>query len=39
MVYRDVPGSSALDALLARYRDVTSNVRAAYERVLGIETA
>lgn len=36
MGYRDVPGALAVDALVAQYRDVTSTVRAAYERVLGL---
>jgi glutamate-ammonia-ligase adenylyltransferase len=36
MGYRDGPGLRAVDALLARYRDVTDNVRSAYRRVLGI---
>jgi glutamate-ammonia-ligase adenylyltransferase len=36
MGYRDGPGLFAVDALLARYKDVTENVRAAYRRVLGI---
>jgi glutamate-ammonia-ligase adenylyltransferase len=39
MGYRDVPGSSGVDALLARYRDVTGSVRATYERVLAVGTA
>jgi glutamate-ammonia-ligase adenylyltransferase len=34
MGYRDVPGTLAVDALVAQYRDVTSTVREAYERVL-----
>jgi glutamate-ammonia-ligase adenylyltransferase len=36
MGYRDGPGLRAVDALLARYRDVTENVRSAYRRVLGV---
>jgi glutamate-ammonia-ligase adenylyltransferase len=36
MGYRDTPGTPAVTALLARYRDVTGAVRAAYERVLGL---
>jgi glutamate-ammonia-ligase adenylyltransferase len=36
MGYRDSPGVSAVASLLARYRDVTETVRAAYERVLGL---
>ena len=36
MGYRDTPGAPAVEALLARYRDVTNTVRAAYERVLGL---
>jgi glutamate-ammonia-ligase adenylyltransferase len=36
MGYRDGPGLRAADALLARYRDVTTNVRSAYRRVLGV---
>ena len=39
MGYRDTPGTPAADALLARYRDVTETVRAAYERVLGLNPA
>jgi glutamate-ammonia-ligase adenylyltransferase len=39
MGYRSEPGAPAEDALLAHYRDVTSNVRAAYERVLGVASA
>jgi glutamate-ammonia-ligase adenylyltransferase len=35
MGYRDTPGTPAVTALLARYRDVTETVRAAYEHVLG----
>jgi glutamate-ammonia-ligase adenylyltransferase len=36
MGYRDTPGAPAVEALIARYRDVTGTVRAAYERVLGV---
>jgi glutamate-ammonia-ligase adenylyltransferase len=36
MGYRDVPGALAVDTLVAQYRDVTSTVRSAYERVLGV---
>jgi [glutamine synthetase] adenylyltransferase / [glutamine synthetase]-adenylyl-L-tyrosine phosphorylase len=36
MGYRSQPGASEEAALLAHYRDVTENVRGAYERVLGI---
>jgi glutamate-ammonia-ligase adenylyltransferase len=36
MGYRSRPGESAEQALLAHYRDVTENVRAAYGRVLGL---
>ena len=36
MGYRDGPGARAVDALLARYRDVTETVRGAYRRVLGV---
>ncbi|HEX6277421.1 MAG TPA: bifunctional [glutamate--ammonia ligase]-adenylyl-L-tyrosine phosphorylase/[glutamate--ammonia-ligase] adenylyltransferase, partial [Polyangiaceae bacterium] len=36
MGYRDAPGTLAVDALVAQYRDVTRTVRAAYERVLGL---
>ena len=36
MGYRDAPGAPAADTLLARYRDVTENVRAAYARVLDV---
>jgi glutamate-ammonia-ligase adenylyltransferase len=39
MGYRDTPGTPAVAALLARYRDVTETVRAAYEHVLGIRAA
>jgi hypothetical protein len=39
MGYRDGPGLRAVEALLARYKDVTENVRAAYRRVLGIPEA
>ncbi len=39
MGYRDTPGMSAVAALLARYRDVTETVRAAYERVLGLRAS
>jgi glutamate-ammonia-ligase adenylyltransferase len=39
MGYRDGPGVRAVEALLARYKDVTENVRAAYRRVLGIPEA
>jgi glutamate-ammonia-ligase adenylyltransferase len=38
MGYRDSPGVSAVAALIARYKDVTETVRAAYERVLGLAT-
>jgi glutamate-ammonia-ligase adenylyltransferase len=34
MGYRDGPGERALDQLLERYRDVTNEVREAYDRVL-----
>ncbi len=37
MGYKDTPGAPAVEALLARYRDVTETVRAAYERVLGLD--
>jgi glutamate-ammonia-ligase adenylyltransferase len=37
MGYRDAPGMPAVQALLARYRDVTETVRAAYQRVLAIQ--
>jgi glutamate-ammonia-ligase adenylyltransferase len=36
MGYRDGPGVTAVDALLARYRDVTETVRRAYLLVLGV---
>jgi glutamate-ammonia-ligase adenylyltransferase len=36
MGYRSQPGQPAESALLAHYRDVTQNVRAAYLRVLGV---
>jgi len=39
MGYRDGPGVRAVDALLARYGDVTENVRSAYRRVLGVPEA
>jgi [glutamine synthetase] adenylyltransferase / [glutamine synthetase]-adenylyl-L-tyrosine phosphorylase len=37
MGMRDGPRGSASDLLLARYRDVTEDVRAAYRAVLGLE--
>ncbi|HWP07933.1 MAG TPA: bifunctional [glutamate--ammonia ligase]-adenylyl-L-tyrosine phosphorylase/[glutamate--ammonia-ligase] adenylyltransferase [Polyangiaceae bacterium] len=37
MGYRSQPGEPAEAALLAHYRDVTENVRAAYRRILGLE--
>jgi glutamate-ammonia-ligase adenylyltransferase len=39
MGYRSQPGTPAEVLLLAHYRDVTLNVRAAYQRVFGIEAA
>jgi [glutamine synthetase] adenylyltransferase / [glutamine synthetase]-adenylyl-L-tyrosine phosphorylase len=39
MGYRSQPGTSADVALMAHYRDVTLNVRAAYQRVFGIESS
>jgi glutamate-ammonia-ligase adenylyltransferase len=36
MGYRDAPGAPAAETLLARYRDVTETVRAAYARVLEV---
>ena len=38
MGYRSQPGAPAEEALLAHYRDVTQNVRGAYERVFGLST-
>ena len=36
MGMHDSAGETAVDELLARYRDVTESVRRAYERVLGV---